>query len=303
MPADAGVDAPPAVDAGPPPLAVPPPGEPMPERLSDMGLVVDGAPHPALHAYAPAYPLWTNGCDKRRLLYLPEGTHVGVDGGFVFPVGAALFKEFAYDDHRVETRVMRLGPDGWEFFVYLWEGEDATLSLATVPMDVEVTTAEGPLTHVVPSERDCRTCHESNGDETVIGFAPRQVARAFDTLTDEGVFEARPSEPRAILGRDARETMVLGYVLGNCVHCHNGGSGPATSFDMRPEVFVDNVVGVDVASSAAPPGVRVVAGDPDASVLYAAFTRENDFVMPPIGVQRVDSEALEMLRDWISSLP
>ncbi len=297
------VDAPFPVDAGPPPLAIPTPGVPMPERLSALGLIVDGAPHPALHSYVPDHPLWTNGSDKRRLLYLPEGTRVAVEGAFAFPVGTTLFKEFAYDDRRVETRVMRLAPEGWEYFVYVWAGDDATLLDAAIPTDVEVDTADGPLTHVVPSNRNCRTCHESGDAGEVLGFAPRQLGGSLDDLVARGVFEARPADPPPIAGRDALETSVMRYVVGNCVHCHNGGSGAATSFDLRPEVFVDAVVGAAVENSAAPSGVRVVPGDPDASVLFTAFTRENEFVMPPIGVQRVDGEALEMLRAWISSLP
>ncbi|MCB9594022.1 MAG: hypothetical protein H6719_14910 [Sandaracinaceae bacterium] len=299
---DAGFDAG-TIDAGPPTLAIPAPGEPMPAQLSALGLTPDGAWHPDLIAYAPAYPLWTNGSDKVRHLYLPPGAQVTGSVPFDFPVGATLFKQFAYGEQRVETRVMRLTADGWEFFVYQWEGDDATLLDGAIPVDLEVATADGPVPHRIPSQRNCRTCHESNADREVIGFRVAQLADQLDALTARGVFETRPADPPPIEGRDALETRVLQYAYGNCVHCHNGLSGPNRSFDLRPDAFVANVVGVPTMSSASPSGVRVVAGDPEASVLYVAMTRDDDFLMPPIGVQRVDGTALEMFHEWIASLP
>ena len=105
----------------------------------------------------------------------------------------------------------------------------------------------------------------------------------------------------------AETAWVLGYVTGNCTHCHNGEPDLAnSSFDLRPDVFLANTVGRETESSASGLGVRIVPGDPDASVLYLAFTHQDNGTdikaMPPLGIQLRDVAAGERMRDWISSL-
>ena len=59
-------------------LATPVP--PLPQRLHDTGLYVDGAPGLLVRAdnlpYAPQYPLWTDGARKRRWIHLPPGSWI-----------------------------------------------------------------------------------------------------------------------------------------------------------------------------------------------------------------------------------
>ncbi|MBX3274508.1 MAG: hypothetical protein KF729_29855 [Sandaracinaceae bacterium] len=292
-------------DAEAPLLAIPPPGEPMPEELSTLGVAVtdEEESHPAIVEYEPSPALWTNGSEKRRLLYLPPDTQIVGQTVFQFPIGTTFFKELSYGGVRVETRVMRLLEEGWEYNVYLWEGEETRLLDASVPVEVEVETEEGTLVHVVPSRRDCRTCHESNADTEVIGFDALRLGEQLDALTERGVFAARPVDAPPIVGRTSLETQVMAYVYGNCVHCHNGERGPSRAFDMRPAVFVEHVVDIETTGSGAPRGLRVASGDPDASVLYVALSRQTPFTMPPLGVQRTNDTVLGLVHDWISSLP
>src|SRR6188472_4441619 len=52
---------------------------PLPERLSETGLFAPGSVtdiDPRNLAYAPQYPLWTDGATKRRWVRLPEGAAI-----------------------------------------------------------------------------------------------------------------------------------------------------------------------------------------------------------------------------------
>ena len=52
------------------------------------------------------------------------------------------------------------------------------------------------------------------------------------------------------------------------------------------------------------PDARLVApGEPDRSVLLKRISIVGQGQMPQIGRNRVDLEAVEMIRDWIRSLP
>src|SRR5436305_4822918 len=92
---------------GPRPASV----APRPPRLlsatglyADASLKIDARNRP----YSPQYPLWSDGAGKSRWMYLPPGVQIdGTDiDSWVFPVGTKLWKEFAFDGRRVETRFL-----------------------------------------------------------------------------------------------------------------------------------------------------------------------------------------------------
>jgi hypothetical protein len=288
---------------------LPGPDEPLPAIISALRFYTDVERRQARAdaiPYTPAHELWSNGSDKSRFVVLPEGTTIdNADRSrWVFPAGTYFFKTFAFDGVPVETRVMRLASDGWHFEVYLWrEGaRDADRIALDEPLEIEVTLGGETFAHSVPSVRQCRACHESNASGPVIGFDELRLgASLFDLRAS---FAAAPPEsPESIAGRSELEIRVLGYLHGNCAHCHNGVPGPNTAFDLRHPVAVENLVGRMTEGSGGTAGIRVAPRDPASSVVYAALAREIDDAMPPIGVQRTDTDALEDLRGWILSLP
>jgi hypothetical protein len=104
-----------------------------PEHLRDTGLFADETltgVAPGLLAYAPQYPLWSDGAAKRRWIRLPRGT--SIDGrdpdDWVFPVGTRVWKEFS-GGRRRETRLILRTTSGWLYATYRWnaEGTDAVL--------------------------------------------------------------------------------------------------------------------------------------------------------------------------------
>jgi hypothetical protein len=303
------------------------PSQDFPERFSEVGLYpaapdFDAVPS-AAHAYEPAWPLWSNGSAKRRHIVLPSGETIdNTRTLWRFPAGTLLFKTFLYPDpalatdlRPIETRVMRLNAAGeWDYAAYRWR-EDATeadLVDPAMPTPVPVRSTGDDLLHTIPAALECRTCHESRDGE-VLGFEPLQLGglresggTQLDQLAERGLFAVPPAPAEPIEHEDPTTQAVLGYFYGDCVHCHNGGDGPSSSFDLRPAVALDNTIGVMTASSASAFGVRIVPGDPAASILFQSTSGETPDaevkLMPPLGVDVRNPETVELLRGWISGL-
>lgn len=310
----------------------PPPGSlladplaPFPESFADVGLYplapdLEQVPQGAVH-YEPAWPLWSNGSSKGRYLFLPEGGHIdNSTTPWVFPTGTLLFKTFSFDAgdgaQAVETRVMRLAAEDWEFAVYRWRDDvgDADLLEMKTPQPVAIGGAE-PFEHLVPSRLQCRKCHES-APSRVLGLAELDLSEPgadggpsqLEAFAASGLFtSAPPAAPERIEHPDAATRDVLGYLQGNCAHCHNGGNQGDAAFDMRHGVALENIIDHPTESSASAEGIRVVPGSPEESILFLAFSGETDNPevkeMPPVGVQLRDADAVEALRAWISALP
>lgn len=280
-----------------PPLELPAANEPMPERLSELGLypsapnldVVGGG----AIAYTPRFPLWSDGGEKQRFIAHPDGLEAAPAP---YPedsaLGTVFFKTFSFETERdsgllpVETRVMRLGDEGWEYYRYLWEedGQDAVLLTSRESQLVRVFADGEEFEHEVPGEVDCKTCHEAS-DSPVLGYRELQL-------------EDTPLDP------DPVTEQVMGYALGNCTHCHNGSDSEAGILDLRPDVFLENTVDRPAQGTSAGYGLRVAPGRPDESILFLALSREAESAapMPPLGIGRRDEASLELFREWIEGL-
>jgi hypothetical protein len=288
------------------------PDEPFPEDLSETGIY----PHdldvtrPAARAfrYAPRAQLWSDGLTKQRLLILPQGETVDTRRQpWRFPTGTLFIKTFSDLDGPIETRVLRRNEEEFEYEVYLWEADrgEAQLLDGRLNVTVDANTDAGTVPHTVPSRLTCRQCHES-GDSQVLGFAAVQLWDAELEGELRSVTSPAPKLADPIDESDRTTRAVLDYFVGNCVHCHNGGVGLATSFDLHPEVALANVIEQPTDSSATAPGIRVVPGSPAESILFQAVSGEGDGRdvkdMPPEGVDVRDDEAVELLRRWIERL-
>lgn len=298
-----------------------------PETIDELGLFPESPSLEAVpmeaKAYAPVWPLWSNGLGKVRHLRLPDGTAVDTDepAAWRFPPDTLFFKTFTTTDPEhpggqrpVETRVVRITEDDIEYASYIWDedGVDGVRSDLKLPVEIEVTEGGETFLHAVPNKLQCRKCHESHPTE-VLGFAASQLSGdEVSRLRDEGVFTTLPTVEE-VEHPEAQVREILGYFQGNCVHCHNGSDGPSSSYDLSPAVALDALIEQPTEGSASAPGIRVVPGDPDASILYQALVNnlaeeddgeggEEAKAMPPVGVQRKDAEMIETIRLWILSL-
>jgi hypothetical protein len=296
----------------------------LPAKFSEVGLYTSAtlppafldAPRPAL-PYQPGYPLWSDGGEKYRAIVLPDGASIDASDreNYAFPVGTVIFKTFAYrtptsphDALPVETRLLRLRDDGWELAAYSWadDASDAELLDLKRAETRAVLSSDGQVVaHAIPSRLECRWCHESSASE-VLGVNELQLVKSGSLIKLGSAIHPQPSAPYAALPEHGPlTTSVLGYFVGNCVHCHNGSNGAASSFDLRPDVALANLIDQPTASSATADGIRVAPGKPDESILFLGVQGGSALEvkdMPPVGVALRDSGAVQLLNDWISAL-
>jgi hypothetical protein len=311
----------PAVPASDVPLVDDPLG-PVPLRLSDTGIFADSKhTEPIARAIRddPSLPLWTNGSEKQRWLVLPKGGQIDNTrrDHWEFPVGTLIFKTFSYagkDQHvQVETRLLRRMREGWDYQAYKWRGDDA--DLLSLERSVPVTNKPSDAVkfkHEIPSRFDCRSCHESN-ETVVIGFDELRLSGSASgesqlaALAAKGVFKQPiPSEPDRVSDADATTRTVLGYLHGNCAHCHNASDNTMSKLDLTHGHALANLVGKETEGSGQASGMRVMPGVPERSILFLAMSGEGDDpelqAMPPVGVQARDTAAIKLIRGWISAL-
>jgi hypothetical protein len=292
-----------------------------PLALSEVGLYPDlREPERASEraiAYEPRYPLWSNGSQKQRFVVLPEGTIVDTSvQPWSWPDGSLLFKTFAFQDEEApgglryaETRLLRKSAERWEYAAYAWREDrsDAELLDGVRATELDAIGPEGErFVHEVPSRRQCRTCHES-ARSAVLGFDALQLGgQELERLLDARILDDLP-EPEEISAERDETAWVLGYVTGNCVHCHNDyPEGENSSFDLRHGVFLESTVNRETESSASGDGIRIQPGQPEESVLFLAFTGQDNGTgikdMPPLGVQLRDAQAADRLGSFIEEL-
>lgn len=294
----------------------------LPAQLSQTGLFADIAQQrlgARVFEYAPAYALWSDGADKRRWVFVPEGQRVDTHDAesWRFPTGTKFWKEFSQAGVRVETRLLlKTGPaDGdWAAGAYLWQpdGSDAEL----VPYGA--LDALGTQ-HDVPATGECFACHAGRSSG-VLGFSAIQLApRSYDSserLSAEAAAAllgeplSQMDLPGTPLERDA-----LGYLHANCSHCHNQSAAGKSSekclnpnehlsFDLDFTVHSDALTDVDAtATYRTALGKAVERGKPDASKLVKLMAGRGAFQqMPPLGTERVDEQGLATIRNWIGGL-
>lgn len=309
----------------------------LPERLRDTGLYTPGGleVNGANRAFSPQYPLWTDGAEKRRWVYLPPGAVIdGADeSAWVLPVGTKFWKEFRFSGRPVETRMSwRVSATRWVFASYQWNdaGTDATL----VPDDGAFGVAEvAPgKRHNIPARSDCLACHGS-ASERPLGFNALQLSQdrdpnaihgepltpdmvTLDVLVREGRLRAARadivSRPPRITSADPDTRAMLGYLFGNCASCHNGqGEIAALGPVMRlADLLTDGdavargLVGQRTSWTVpgVPRGHSVVLdpADPEQSAMLVRMrSRRPSSQMPPLGTVVRDDDAVAAIEAWV----
>jgi len=325
-----------AAEAAPPRLAA---VQPLPGTLSETGLFVAGSTtvvRPGVLAFTPQYPLWSDGATKRRWIQLPPGTAIDARraDAWEFPPGTRLWKEFSVG-RRVETRLIeRLADGSWRFAAYVWNAEGTEAVLAPARGIAVLPVAGAPQgRYTIPSEADCRACHEGAA-APVLGFSALQLSSDRDPLAPHaeppglsdvdlnrlvarGLVRNLPaalqSVPPRIAARTPAERAVLGYLHGNCGHCHGEpevGSSVPVSLQLTQsltngasaETVMRSMVGAPsrFRSAAGAQNRIVTPGEPASSVLVLRMqTRNPQVQMPPLGTQLPDLQALELIERWI----
>jgi len=314
---------------------------PLPQHLRETGLYAAGSAtvvRPGIVSFSPQYPLWSDGADKRRWLYLPPGTFIDASrpDAWEFPLGTRLWKEFAHGGRPVETRFIERRADGsWRFATYVWneDGSDAVLApaggIATLPVR-----AAPDGRYAIPSRADCMACH-GGAVVPVLGLSALQLSPDRDPLAAHGsppragdvdlrslvarawlrrLPAALLEQPPRIAAETPVERAALGYLHGNCGHCHNtGGAQVPVRLTLAqraadPAASRDETLrsAVDAPSRYRPPGASgdaqvIVPGAPQASVLALRMQSSNPHLrMPPLGTRVPDPDGLALVHHWIT---
>lgn len=298
--------APPVDDAG---ATLPAP----PATLSETGLFASGASGalaPGVRSYGVRHALWTDGADKRRHVRLPEGTAIDTSdpNHWRFPAGTRIWKEFLVEGRLVETRMLwKTGEDvaSWVYVAYRHRADGSDADAIPDGEEDALGTA-----HDVPSTMECRGCHRGGAD-FVLGVGAMQLERAaFDAWIAEGILP-----PGTVWGEppgDEVARAALGYLHGNCGHCHNDVHPLADSRTLRlflPVGVADpwtapawDTAANRMAGHHLEGADQIIAvGDPMASQLWVRMGRRDELSMPPLGTEVVDEPARAAVAAWIES--
>jgi hypothetical protein len=316
-------------------------GRAPPALLRDTGLYTDFGQRlvdPRHLEFSPQYPLWSDGAAKRRWISLPPGK--AIDGSnpdaWVFPVGTRFWKEFSFGGRRIETRFIERQPDGsWLYAAYAWSEDESEAHLVSERGKSGACELSGGRWHFIPSVNDCKACHQGHPSE-VLGFGALQLSPDRDPNAVHGEPVPAPGVdlhylvknkllkrfPRALLETPPRisaatpiERTALGYLHGNCGHCHNDvGSLKNLEFALRhvmndppsaPERAIATAVGRKIRARA--PGqtedalLRVEPRHPERSLLMQRMnSRYAALQMPPVGTVILDEEAITLVSRWIA---
>lgn len=286
----------------------------LPDTLRATGCVDSESPFqldPHFFEYDLNAPLWSDDAVKRRYAYVPEGASVELraDGDFNFPEGSVLVKTFEREGRPLEVRFLYRAEGGqWGAISYAY-GDDGGARPALA--GERLRDGEGVFWSV-PSQGQCFSCHTSAAGFS-LGAESRQLGgqhawraeasrdqlalwRDLRVLPDEAALPetvfASLEDEEASLGDRARA-----YLHANCSSCHRPGGTAPTSLDFRFDASLQ-ARGCAEGDALAP----LVPGQPELSELLQRMQTVGTGAMPPLARERVDAEAVALVRRWITSL-
>lgn len=267
-------------------------------------------PHGAI-SYSPRYPLWTDGAEKKRWIFIPRGQKVDnyASDYWKFPIGTIAVKEFSLDGIKLETRyLLKISDEKWKAQAYAWNMEQTEAFPSQGAQNVLGTN------HDIPGPSLCKSCHHGGRDH-VLGFSDVQLSSFFKKfLAVMGLLE-RPLNKSEI--QNTKEWEAIGYLHGNCAHCHLNKVDvhPGFMLGMDLRVLVDEVLEDQPAYETAVNvpmlwdrkrvwDMRIKSGSPCESAIYRRMLdTHQDLRMPNEGTEVVDAENSELIKEWIQSLP
>ena len=292
-----------------------------PASLNDYRFFADAAaqrPAAGVTPYRLQTPLWSDGAEKLRFVYVPKGAKAQAQGEGLLnlPVGSALVKTFKLEGRLIETRVLLHRADGWVALPYQWNREQTEARLALAGARLDLTTPQGmAISYAIPNKNQCKECHQQKDAVTPIGPKARNLSAAWlESFYMAGKLEAVPKvtarvplwEDRAKL---AAAPVARGWLDSNCAHCHNPvGSASNSGLDLRWEQGDPVKFGVlkrPVAAGRGSGGLEfdVMPGHPDKSImLYRMGSLEGGISMPEVGRSSLDPDGMAAVTRWIGEM-
>ena len=249
-------------------------------------------------------------------------------GKWVLPVGTVMVKSFLFDGKLVETRLFVHFPTEWAGFSYQWN--EAQTEATLVPdeeRDAMFNTGVQTVAWHYPSRFNCTKCHTPTAGWT-LGPETRQMNRLvggmnqIDRLKAMGAFDNPPSVPYPAAfaspypsGSNPGGTVeerARSYLHANCAFCHRP-DGDFADLDLRYDIPLK-----DTHACAVQPekgdlnvagAVDLDPGKPMTSVLWLRMNTPRDpgsgrtARMPQIATYVIDQAAVDLIGQWISSIP
>ncbi|HKU44187.1 MAG TPA: hypothetical protein VJR89_38770 [Polyangiales bacterium] len=253
---------------------------------------------------------------------------------------------------RIETRVISKQRNDknvleWKMQAYRWNtaqtaaelvGDDGAFVTTdgheTVDENGKLVAAPATYQHWIPSQADCADCHLHRADkpEPILGFDAIQLADSgmLKKLIDEGrLYNSRatsstPEKPNGItftaddaklLPNDSVAREALGYLHGNCGHCH-GGPNPQNGLSLWSEIGLkDPLLSNAYRTGKCKKAYPTFAIDPHNAKESAIYKRMNTRAphadpptlqwpqMPPIATFDRHEDGLASIEAWINALP
>ncbi len=289
-------------------------------------------------------PLFSDYALKSRAVKLPKGQAAtyDADGPLQFPVDTIVMKTFSFaaDEQNptvnvttYETRLIIKQASGWLGVPYVWNSAqtEALLTPAGGMPTIDFTDPDGAAAeahYLIPSEGQCKECHDATGSFDLIGVKARQLNKDFDygggTVENQlthwanaGILSGAPADPTTAPQLPVWDDPTTGsldararaWLEGNCAHCHNStGLARTTGLFLLASEMDMSTWGVCKPPVAAGPGTGgfkydIVPGDPDHSVMvFRIESTDPGIMMPQIGRSLVHKEGVALIRDWITSL-
>lgn len=283
----------------------------LPETLGETFLFKDGDPSKPAFGVIPydvKVALWTDSAAKKRYIFVPPEEKISFDAAkesFSFPIGTTLAKHFSTGSgDPIETRIItKKDDDSWAFGTYVWE--DGATKLNIYPITVK---GGDGLDYRVPSEKECKMCHNSEAiDPVILGFSTMQLGHSnaainqFDELDKESLFadEIEKIKETQTIDDPNDESLTLdvrarSYLAINCGPCHRpNGAAADKNIDLRYGISLDDTKLVAEG--------KVVPGKPDQSLLWQKYSATEER-MPPLSL-RHDPLGSALIKEWIEKWP
>jgi uncharacterized repeat protein (TIGR03806 family) len=300
--------------------------------LSDYGLFdASGRPAPGVRPYALNTPLFSDGAEKFRYLWLPAGAQAAyrASGALAFPVGTVLIKRFAFaadarqpaqDMRAIETRLLIHRASGWVALSYVQEGDGAVLKRAGKRIPVSIINAAGQpqtIDYAVPNQNQCKQCHQAGEAIAPIGPTAGNLndGRQLLQWQASGRLAGLPvaGVPRLARWDDATaplDARARAYLAVNCGHCHDrAGFASNSGLYLNPEEQTPAHLGIWKRPVAAGRGsggreFSIAPGQPDQSILLHRMTSsEPGVMMPQFGRSLAHEAGIALIRQWIAAMP
>ena len=313
----------------------------IPRLLSQTGAFKDVRnflPADSLIPYDLIVPFWSDGATKLRWVSVPdEKIKFAPAGEWIFPRGTVFVKTFELATNetnpnlkrRLETRLLVCDSTGGVYGVtYKWRADNSDAELLetnlTEPISIKTATDVRTQMWYYPSRADCLVCHTANAG-LVLGVKTRQLNRDFNYpsgITDNelrawnhiGLFDTNFSDadiknfPKLARADDftrSLEDRARSYLDANCAQCHRP-KGTVAYFDARYDTPLakQNLIGGNVLIDERIDNPRIIAPkDIWRSILYMRTDTTEPFKMPPLARNQIDEQGMNLLRQWIESLP